>query len=70
MIRSIRITTQTLMLALLLSTWSRFWNRDRDERGAGAVEWLVVLGAGIAIAFFAGDSVMAFAKSLVAGLGK
>jgi hypothetical protein len=28
-----------------------------------------VLGAGIAIAYFAGDSVMAFAKGLVANLG-
>ncbi|WP_341925135.1 hypothetical protein [Nocardioides psychrotolerans] len=44
--------------------------RNRDERGASAVEWLVILGAGIAIAYFAGDSVMAFAKSLVGQLGK
>lgn len=45
-------------------------SRERDERGASAVEWLVILGAGIAIAYFAGDSVMAFAKSLVGDLGK
>lgn len=44
--------------------------RKRDERGASAVEWLVILGAGIAIAYFAGDSVMAFAKNLVGQLGK
>jgi Flp pilus assembly pilin Flp len=61
---------QTLMLSLILSAWSRLVRQERDERGAGAVEWLVVLGAGIAIAYFAGDSVMAFAKSLVGGLGE
>lgn len=44
--------------------------RKRDERGASAVEWLVILGAGIAIAYFAGDSVMAFAKNLAGQLGK
>lgn len=43
---------------------------SRNERGDGAVPWLIVLGAGIAIAYFAGDSVMAFAKQLVTGLGK
>ncbi|MDN5898561.1 MAG: hypothetical protein L0H74_00660 [Brachybacterium sp.] len=41
-----------------------------DERGAGAVEWLVIVGAGIAIAYFAGDSVMTFAKSAAGKLGK
>jgi hypothetical protein len=41
---------------------------ERDERGE-AVPWLIVLGAGIAIAYFAGDAVMAFAKSLVGQLG-
>lgn len=43
--------------------------RPRDERGEGAVPWLVVLGFGVAIAIFAGDSVMAFAQSLVGQLG-
>lgn len=41
----------------------------KDERGEGAVPWLVVLGFGVAIAIFAGDSVMAFAQSLVGKLG-
>lgn len=44
-------------------------SRPRDERGEGAVPWLVVLGFGVAIAIFAGDSVMAFAQSLVGKLG-
>lgn len=43
--------------------------RTRDERGASSVEWLVILGAGVAIAYFAGDSVMAFARNLVGQLG-
>ena len=42
--------------------------RVRDERGE-AVPWLIVIGAGVAIAYFAGDSVMAFAKGLVGKLG-
>lgn len=45
-----------------------FADRRRDERGE-AVPWLIVIGAGVAIAYFAGDSVMAFAKSLVGKLG-
>ena len=40
------------------------------ERGASAVDWLIITGIGIAIAYFAGDSVMAFAKTLVGQLGK
>lgn len=44
--------------------------RTRDERGASAVDWLIITGIGIAIAYFAGDSVMAFAKTLVGQLGK
>lgn len=44
--------------------------RKRDERGASAVDWLIITGIGIAIAYFAGDSVMAFAKTLVGQLGK
>ena len=43
--------------------------RKQDERGASAVEWLIVLGAGIGIAYFAGDSVWAFAKGLAGSLG-
>ena len=43
-------------------------NRRRDERGE-AVPWLIVIGAGVAIAYFAGDSVMSFAKTLVGKLG-
>ena len=45
-----------------------FADRRRDERGE-AVPWLIVIGAGVAIAYFAGDSVMSFAKSLVGKLG-
>lgn len=54
---------------LLMLTIVARVSHSRDERGEGAVPWLIVLGAGIAIAYFAGDSVMAFAKNLVAGLG-
>ena len=66
--RVIHTVMLTLMLRLMLTTTSRFEARKRDERGE-AVPWLIVLGAGIAIAYFAGDSVMAFAKSLVGQLG-
>lgn len=54
------------LLAAMLSARA---SRSRDERGAAAVEWLLVVGAGAAIAYFAGDSVMAFAKSIAAKLG-
>lgn len=50
------------------SITTRVRAHQRDERGE-AVPWLIVLGAGIAIAYFAGDSVMAFAKNLVGQLG-
>lgn len=43
--------------------------RRCDERGASAVDWLIITGVGIGIAYFAGDSVMAFAKTLVGQLG-
>ncbi len=66
--RVIHTVMLTLMLRLMLTTRSRFEPRKRDERGE-AVPWLIVLGAGIAIAYFAGDSVMAFAKNLVGQLG-
>ncbi len=71
LIRVLNVLMLTLMLRILGSATTFIHQpRTRDERGAGAVEWLVVLSAGIAIAYFAGDSVMAFAKSLVGGLGK
>lgn len=57
-----------LTLAARIAT-NRISTRKRNERGAGAVDWLIVLGAGIAIAYFAGDAVMDFAKGLVADLG-
>lgn len=44
--------------------------RKRAERGASAVDWLIITGVGIGIAYFAGDSVMAFAKTLVGQLGE
>ena len=61
----IRIYVLMLALAARITATT---SRKRDERGEGAVPWLIVLGAGIAIAYFAGDSVMAFAKGLVANL--
>ena len=59
-----------LFQMMLLTMAVRFQSKKRDERGASAVDWLIVVGAGIAIAYFAGDSVMAFAKSLVGKLGE
>lgn len=56
-----------LLMLTLAARMTTITNR-RDERGE-AVGWLIVVGAAIAIAYFAGDSVMAFAKSLVANLG-
>lgn len=54
---------------LLMATLLAGVRKPRGERGAAAVEWLLVVGAGAAIAYFAGDSVMAFAKSIAAKLG-
>lgn len=69
--RVLNVLMLTLMLRMKGSATAFIHQpRNRDERGASAVEWLVILGAGIAIAYFAGDSVMAFAKSLVGDLGK
>lgn len=56
------------LLMLTLAARITIITNRRDERGE-AVGWLIVVGAAIAIAYFAGDSVMAFAKSLVANLG-
>lgn len=67
--RVIQTLLLTLMLQLTTAAVSRVQAQQRDERGE-AVPWLIVLGAGIAIAYFAGDSVMAFAKGLVGQLGK
>ena len=66
--RVIQTLMLTLMLQLTTAAVSRVQAQRRDERGE-AVPWLIVLGAGIAIAYFAGDSVMAFAKNLVGQLG-
>ena len=57
-----------IMLTAYIWLLSRFADRRHDERGE-AVPWLIVIGAGVAIAYFAGDSVMTFAKSLVGKLG-
>jgi hypothetical protein len=57
-----------IMLTAYVWLLPGFADRRRDERGE-AVPWLIVIGAGVAIAYFAGDSVMAFAKSLVGKLG-
>lgn len=71
LIRVLNVLILTLMLRIRGSATAFIHQpRNRDERGASAVEWLVILGAGIAIAYFAGDSVMAFAKNLVGQLGK
>ena len=57
-------------IMLMAYVWlvARVADRRRDERGE-AVPWLIVIGAGVAIAYFAGDSVMSFAKGLVGKLG-
>lgn len=57
-------------IMLMAYVWlvARLNDRSHDERGE-AVPWLIVIGAGVAIAYFAGDSVMSFAKSLVGKLG-
>ena len=52
----------------MLTLFVRLQTRQRDERGE-AVPWLIVLGAGIGIAYFAGDAVMDFARKLVGNLG-
>jgi hypothetical protein len=54
---------------LLLTLLVRLHKAERDERGEGAVSWLIVLGAGIGIAYFAGDAVWDFARALVGNLG-
>ena len=59
----------TRIIQLLMLTVTARLSRPRGERGEGAVPWLVVLGFGVAIAIFAGDSVMSFAKGLVGALG-
>ena len=57
-------------IMLMAYVWlvARVADRRRDERGE-AVPWLIVVGAGVAIAYFAGDAVMSFAKGLVGKLG-
>lgn len=68
--RVLNVLTLTLMMRMRSSATAFIHQpRERDDRGASAVEWLVVLGAGIGIAYFAGDSVMVFARSLVGRLG-
>lgn len=67
--RLIHTLIVTLMLRMTVTAVASLDARRRDERGE-AVPWLIVLGAGIAIAYFAGDAVMAFAKNLVGQLGK
>jgi hypothetical protein len=59
-----------LFQMMLLTTVVRFQSKRRDERGASAVDWLIVVGAVVGIAYFAGDSVMEFAKGLAGKLGK
>jgi hypothetical protein len=66
MVRIMQLLILTLA-AHITATFTTLTSR-RDERGE-AVGWLIVVGAAIAIAYFAGDSVMAFAKNVVANLG-
>jgi hypothetical protein len=61
MVQMIKVLVLTLLVRLQTS--------KRDERGEGAVPWLIVLGAGIGIAYFAGDAVWDFARTLVGNLG-
>jgi hypothetical protein len=69
MLNTVKILTLALSVALSVALADALAGRRRDERGE-AVPWLIVIGAGIAIAYFAGDSVMAFARNTVSGLGK
>ncbi len=63
------------MMRLMIVAW--VWllgllgtvRQRRDERG-DAVSWLIVVGAGVGIAYFAGDSVMSFAKQVASQLGR
>lgn len=57
-----------MMKLLMLTLVVRLQSQRKDERGASAVEWLIVLGVGIGVAYFAGDAVWSFAKSLVGNL--
>ena len=66
-----RMFTLLTQIPGLACVWLVTWltaPRKRDERGASAVDWLIVTGATIGIAYFAGDSIMAFAKDLVGQL--
>jgi hypothetical protein len=54
---------------LMLTLFVRLHTQPKDERGEGAVPWLIVLGVGIGVAYFAGDAVWSFARSLVGNLG-
>lgn len=53
---------------LMLTLFVRLHTQPKGERGEGAVPWLIVLGVGIGVAYFAGDAVWSFAKSLVGNL--
>lgn len=68
MVRTIQLLMLTLFTRITTSHLARTVQSRRDERGE-AVSWLIVVGAAIAIAYFAGDSVMSFAKNVVANLG-
>lgn len=65
MVTRIRATTSLIATSVLLFLLT---DRKRDDRG-DAVGWLIVIGASVGIAYFAGESVMTFAKGLVGKLG-
>ena len=48
----------------MLTLVVRLQSQRKDERGASAVEWLIVLGGGIGVAYFAGAAAWSSAKLL------
>lgn len=69
--REATMITRTLSIASTIFIACRLYlltPRQRDDRG-DAVGWLIVVGASVGIAYFAGDSVMTFARGLAGRLG-
>lgn len=54
----------TLLTALVSSFPAR-----RSERGAGAVEYLIIISVGLTIAWLARDSIVALVEGLVGNIG-
>lgn len=53
------------------AAWARVIRppRNRDERGE-AVQWMIVVGFGIAIAYFAGDALWDVARNIASSLSR